>query len=98
MAIESLWQHKATVREILPLCSTMREALSDAMKIWQDSTDLGRGGHRDFIFKLVIAYDDSVRGMIGRSEATLNDVLAPEVSVNSPCMTSPYTDKRISLS
>ncbi|VDB83787.1 unnamed protein product [Peniophora sp. CBMAI 1063] len=78
MAIESLWQHKATAREILPLCSMMREALPDAMKIWQDSTDLGRGGSRDFIFNLVIAYDDSVRGMISRGEATLNDVLAPE--------------------
>lgn len=85
LAIESLWQHKATVGEILPLCSLMREALPQAMKIWQDSTDLGRGGSRDFIFKLVTTFDDTARGMVNRGEATLNDVLAPEVNVGSLC-------------
>ncbi|KZV72991.1 hypothetical protein PENSPDRAFT_750467 [Peniophora sp. CONT] len=78
LAIESLWQHKAPAREILPLCRVMRDALPGAMKLWQDSTDLGRGRSRDFIFELVTAFDDTVRGMINRGEATLNDVLAPE--------------------
>ena len=58
----------------------MRESLTKAMKIWQDSTDLGRGESRDFIFELVTSWENIVRGMINRGEATFNDVLAPEVS------------------
>ena len=59
----------------------MREALPGAMKIWQDSTDLGRGGSRDFIFQLVTVFEDTVRGMLERGEATMSDVCAPEVSI-----------------
>ena len=80
LAIESLWQHGERAREILPLCALMRESLPKAMKIWQDSTDLGRGESRDFIFELVTSWENIVRGMINRGEATFNDVLAPEVS------------------
>ena len=58
----------------------MRESLPKAMKIWQDSTDLGRGESRDFIFELVTSWEKIVRGMINRGEATFNDILAPEVS------------------